>query len=81
MIVNTAKGERIVRIILGIIFIIVGLFILFSVNMVLAFAIILLMVGILTLFVGISGFCPVYGIFGISRAKKKIDIKLNRKEL
>lgn len=81
MIVNTAKGERIVRIILGIILIIAGLFILFSLNIILAVAIILLMIGILALFVGISGFCPVYALFGISRAKKNIKVKLNREEL
>ncbi|MDA8272222.1 MAG: DUF2892 domain-containing protein [Deltaproteobacteria bacterium] len=81
MYVNTATGERIVRIILGTIFLIVGFFILFKLNWVFAIAIFLVLFGIFTLFIGISGFCPVYALFGISRAKKKIEIRLNKGEL
>lgn len=81
MYVNTAIGERIVRIILGTIFLIVGFFILFKLNWVFAIAIFLVLFGIFTLFIGISGFCPVYALFGISRAKKKIEIRLNKGEL
>ena len=81
MYVNTATGERIVRIILGTIFLIVGFFILFKLNWVFAIAIFLVLFGIFTLFIGISGFCPVYALFGISRAKKKIEIILNKGEL
>ena len=79
--VNTARGERIVRIILGTIFLIDGLFILFILNWIFALAMFLIIFGIFTLFIGISGFCPVYALFGFSRAKKKIEVKLNREEL
>ena len=79
--VNTAPGERIFRIILGTIFLIAGFFILFKLNWILALAIFLVLFGIFTLFIGVSWFCPVYALFGISRAKKNFEAKLNKEEL
>ncbi len=69
--VNTSINERIIRVILGIIFLAVG-FIFLGHNIIIS--IILFIAGIAALYVGISGFCPVYAGLGISRAKKGLDL-------
>ncbi len=65
--VNEGTTDRLVRIILGIILLVVGFILLSSMKVI---AIILLIVGFVALFTGITGFCALYGIFKISTCSK-----------
>ena len=69
--VNTSINERVIRIILGIIFLAAG-FIFIGSSVIIS--IILFIAGIAALYVGISGFCPIYAGLGISRAKKRLGL-------
>lgn len=67
---NEGKTDRVVRIVLGIILLVVGFILLGSIKVL---AIILLILGVIALFTGITGFCALYKVFGMSTCSKCKD--------
>ena len=69
---NEAKIDRIIRIILGLIFVGVGIALYFVLNdpLNLILMIILVIFGAIALFTAATGFCVLYKLFGISTLKE-----------
>ncbi len=70
--VNQGKNDRVIRVILGIILLIIGYILLGSSE---ALGVILLIAGIAALITGIAGLCPFYALLGISTCPTHYDNK------
>ena len=64
---NESGSDRVIRIILGIILIILGWFVLGNNTL----GVILDIIGIILIITGITGFCLLYTLFGMSTRKKE----------
>lgn len=64
---NESGSDRVIRIILGIILIILGWFVLSNNTL----GVILDIIGIILIITGITGFCLLYTLFGMSTRKKE----------
>ncbi len=62
---NIGKMDRIIRFVLGVGFLLVGIF--FSSGIL---KVLLIILGIIGVFTSITGFCGIYKLFGISTLKK-----------
>lgn len=70
--VNEGKTDRIIRVALGMISIVLAIILYFTLNapLDLTLLIILLIIGSVSLITGITGFCGLYKLFGISTVKE-----------
>lgn len=62
---NEGKVDRVVRFILGVVFLIVGLFFVSDI-----FKIIFIFLSLVSISTSITGFCGIYKLFGINTLKK-----------
>ena len=63
---NEGSVDRVIRVILGIVLLAIGIY---EVSSSMVLGVVLIIIGAIALITGITGFCPLYSLLGISTCK------------